>query len=85
MRTKNADLGLRFLWAQEKLSAYLPAHLFKVTNIVHWGLGTDNEITAFFHFPALASLELDFWSAVDANEGIAVNHFHHLFSAEVKT
>ena len=59
--------------------------LFEVTNIVHWGLGTDDEITTLFHFPALTSLELDFWSAVDANEGIAINYFHDFFSTEVKT
>jgi hypothetical protein len=59
--------------------------LFEVANVMHWGFSADDEITTLFHFPALAGLELHFWSAVDANEGITVNHFHNFFSTEVKT
>jgi hypothetical protein len=52
---------------------------------MHWGFSADDEITTLFHFPALAGLKFDFWSAIDTNEGIAIYHFHDLFSAEVKT
>jgi hypothetical protein len=57
----------------------------KVANIMHWGLGADDEVAALFHFPALTRLEFHFWSAVNADKGITVDYFHDFFGAKVKT
>ena len=51
---------------------------------MHWLLSTNDKVTAFFYFPALARFKFLFWSAIDANKSSAINYFHDFFSAQVK-
>lgn len=64
---------------------YFNAGLFKMANIVHRLLSTNNEITTLFHFPALACFKFLLRGAVDNDKCGAINHLHNLSSTQVKT